>query len=257
MLMKTLILSPRHTPDSNILWKTALNNRWKIARLYKYRVPEHITSSSAKIYGENLFAEIVAEQLDIALLGTPPSWLADLPDIYLKRHVEFRLLKECRDFTTPQFIKPASGKLFDAKVYRAGDELPSTDSQDDETPVLVSKPVIWTIEFRCFIVNRTLATLSIYSRDGELNFDASTEDIADATLFCQSILDDNAVTLPQSTVIDIGIIKDEGWAIVEANPTFASGIYQADPARILDCIEKSCIPKLTVTDKMQTWVLNS
>jgi len=257
MTIKFLILSPRHTPDSNAIWKAALANDWKIERLYKYRVPEHITSNEAKIYGENLFAEIVAQQLDIALIGTPPSWLAELPFHFLQREVTFKQLKDCRNFTTPRFIKPASGKLFDAKVYQSAEDLPSNDSQDDETPVLISKPVEWITEFRCFIADRTLQTLSIYNRNGELDFETTNDELQAANSYCQSILDDHSIHLPPSIVIDIGQIKDRGWAIVEANPTFASGIYEADTSKVLYSIEKSCIPKSSVTQELNHWVLNS
>jgi len=74
-LTKHLILSPRHTPDSNTLWKAAIDTGWKINRLYKYRIEDNIADGNAKIYGENLFVEIIAQQLEISLIATPPSGL--------------------------------------------------------------------------------------------------------------------------------------------------------------------------------------
>jgi len=254
--MTHLILSPRHTPDSNTLWKTALDQGWKINRLYKYRIDDHIADSNAKIYGENLFVEIIAQQLDIALLSTPPLWLSDLPKPLLKREVALMQLKDCRQFDTPKFIKPASGKLFDATIYNTGADLPSSDSQDDETLVLVSEPVIWEKEFRCFIRDRQLMTLSAYSLSGNLNLQATSQELTEAKAFCQTLLDDLSVGIPPSIVIDVGIIKDIGWAVVEANPTFASGIYDCDPVKVLVCLENACAPRDIITDKQRQWVVN-
>lgn len=257
VLMTHLILSPRHTPDSNTLWKAALNLGWKINRLYKYRIEDNTADSTAKIYGENLFVEVIAQQLGIALIAIPPSWLATLPTEYLKRKVELKRLKDCRSFTEKLFIKPASGKLFDARVYDSGTELPSSDIQDDKTPVLVSEPVTWAKEFRCFIKQQRLMTLSAYSLVGELHLDASPQEFADAENFCRKLLNDTNIHLPPSIVIDIGIIKDRGWAVVEANPTFASGIYNCDPAKVLDCLEFACFPANGISDDLKQWMVNA
>jgi len=165
-------------------------------------------------------------------------------------------LKECRAFSKPTFIKPASGKLFDAKVYESGAELPSADSQDDDTPVLISEPVIWEKEFRCFIRERQLMTLSAYSQDGELNLDATEADILSAQKFCQTLLADNSFELPPSIVVDVGIIEDKGWAVVEANPVFASGIYNCDPTKVLDCLSLACMPLHNTTEDLKQWVVN-
>lgn len=257
IVMTHLILSPRHTSDSNTLWKAALDMSWKINRLYKYRIKAGIADNSAKIYGENLFVEIIAQQLEIALLATPPEWLSQLPQEYLKRQVNFMKLKDCRNFTSPKFIKPASGKLFDAKIYNSGEDLPSSDVQDDETPVLVSEPVRWVKEFRCFVHQQELLTLSAYSESGELNLEATDDEIRQAEVFCQTILHDKRIKLPPSTVIDIGVIQKKGWAVVEANPTFASGIYACDPQKVLLCLESACLPADQINDELTQWVMNA
>ncbi len=254
--MTHLILSPRHTPDSNTLWKAAVDKGWTINRLYKYRVENNIADSNAKIYGENLFVEVIAQQLKIALLATPPDWLALLPYEYLQRKVQFMTLKDCRDLNSPTFIKPASGKLFDAKIYNSGADLPSPDAQDDTTPVLTSEPVKWKKEFRCFIKQRELCTISAYSETSELNLQASEAQLGEAETFCKALIDDEKILLPPSTVIDIGQIEGREWAVVEANPTFASGIYNCDPQQVLNCLQSACVPASKLTPDQQQWQVN-
>ncbi|HNB74240.1 MAG TPA: hypothetical protein PLS70_24185 [Acidobacteriota bacterium] len=42
-------------------------------------------------------------------------------------------------------------------------------------------------------------------------------------------------------VIDVGVISGKGWAVVEANAAFGSGIYGCDPAQVLPVLaEASC-----------------
>jgi hypothetical protein len=42
-----------------------------------------------------------------------------------------------------------------------------------DTPVLIAEPVRWRVEYRCFVLERTLATMSPYVRDGDLAQDAN------------------------------------------------------------------------------------
>ena len=79
--MPTLILPPRYTPDSNALWKAAIDADWETERLQGWRVPEGLAvDSDIVLYGEPLFAAVVADQLRLALLEPPFQWTAELPE---------------------------------------------------------------------------------------------------------------------------------------------------------------------------------
>jgi hypothetical protein len=112
--------------------------------------------------------------------------------------------------------------------------------------VLVSEVVEWEKEFRCFILHRKLKTFSIYLRDGQLqrenDFASSDEEDAQMTSFMEAILSDPEVILPRTAVLDVGIIKGRGWAVVEQNAAWGSGIYGCDPAAVLEVVRHAAVP---------------
>src|SRR5690349_19362133 len=91
-MTETLVLSPRFTPDSIALRRIALEENWQIERLSSYRVPESLQQRRIALYGEALFATIVAQELNHVLLEAPASWLMSLPAEYLQRELELSTL---------------------------------------------------------------------------------------------------------------------------------------------------------------------
>src|SRR5882724_6076827 len=125
--MPILILSPRYTPDSNALWKVAIDQGWTLERLQSHRPPEHLRGKDAAIYGEALFVNIVADQLALAMLEPPFDFLIRLPKHYVSRDLQFSTLGDARKMSVPAFIKPAYDKSFDAEVYATGNDLPAEE----------------------------------------------------------------------------------------------------------------------------------
>jgi hypothetical protein len=50
------------------------------------------------------------------------------------------------------------------------------------------------------------------------------------------LLDDSRIEIPAALVLDAGVIRNVGPAIVEANPASASGIYGCDPREVLEVL---------------------
>ena len=260
--MTMLLLSPRHTSDSAALWRAALSTEWSVERLQSYRLPEWLQSEEVVLYGEGLFVQAIAHQLGISLIEPTLDWLITLPEDYLLRNIEYLTLSEARNINLPAFIKPADGKLFQAKVYSNNKQLPDDESQSDSTPVLVAEPVEWEIEFRCFILNDQVVTLSPYVRNGELAVNdadewlASDKEFEEAHAFCQKLLMDSEISKPPAFVIDVGVIKGKGWAVIEGNPAWASGIYGCNPAQVLTVVQRCCIPECSITPEDRKWIIN-
>ncbi|KAB2857675.1 MAG: DUF4343 domain-containing protein [Anaerolineae bacterium] len=261
--MPILLLSSRYTPDSQALWRAALDAGWLVERLHGHRVPDQWMTESDEIalYGEGLFVSIVAQQLDIALLETPSDWLPNLPVEYRLRDVRLMTLKEARTLQEPAFIKPANDKSFDAAIYASGAELPSAQYFDDATSTLVSEVVEWEVEFRGFIGRRNLVTTAPYLRDGELLKDANGEWITtapeqdEASEFFERVLADKRVPLPPGIVLDVGKIQGRGWAVIEANPAWGSGIYGNDPAQVLGVLQRACVKNGLLPLEFEQWVI--
>lgn len=245
--MPTLILTPRYTDDAQALWKAAASLGWQVERLSSWRVPPALQALAEPVlYGEALFGPTLAGELDLELLNPAEDWLVRLPFAYRKRAIALTTLGQARQAAAPAFVKPPNDKSFPAAVY-SGAELPP--EYEDEMPVLVSEVVRWEKEFRCFILDRTLRTFSVYSRDGHLQRDAgfhsTPDEDAQVQEFIARLLADPAVDLPDATVVDVGIIAGLGWACVEQNAAWGAGIYGCDPAQVLAVLQRASIKRNT------------
>jgi hypothetical protein len=234
----TLILSPRYTEDSQRLWQAAVQRSWHVERLLGWRVPAELKRVAEPVlYVEALMAPMVAEELGLRLSEPPDDWLPRLPRVYRQREVHLSTLGAARALSAPAFTKPPNDKSFPARVYQPG-ELPH--EYPDDTPVLVAEVVRWECEFRCFVLDRTLRAASIYLRDGQLQreqgFAAPEEELAAMETFVAQVLADPRVLLPQAIVLDVGVIAERGWAVVECNAAWGAGIYGCDPEAVLEVL---------------------
>jgi ATP-grasp domain, R2K clade family 2 len=236
--MPTLILTSRYSEDSQALWREAIRLGWQVERLLNWRLPNELKLISEPVlYVEALMADAIAEQLGVQLLSPSNDWLPNLPEAYRKRWVYLSTLQEARQSGKTAFIKPPNDKSFAADVYAVGG-LPT--DYPDETPVLVAEIVSWSKEFRCFILNRSMKTFSIYLRDGDLqsanNFLHTEEEEREVREFVETLLSDQQVEIPSATVIDVGVIQERGWAVVEQNAAWGAGLYGCDPVQVLEVL---------------------
>ncbi|MEM8531099.1 MAG: ATP-grasp domain-containing protein [Chloroflexota bacterium] len=240
----TLILSHRYTEDSQRLWQAAIQLGWRVERLHSWHIPEHLqTINEPVIYIEALMASIVAEFFGQSLIEPPEDWLPSLPEAYRQRTVQLTTLGTAHDSLLPAFVKPPNDKSFTARVY---DTTTLPTDYPEEMSVLVAEPVVWEKEFRCFILDRQLRTSSIYLRNGELQraegFVSTVEEQAELQQFVETLLNDTQVELSRAAVLDVGVIKDRGWAVVEQNSPWGAGIYGCDPAEVLEVLRFTSIP---------------
>lgn len=239
----TLILPPRFSPDSNALWRAALALGWPIERLQGWTVPQELRGLQVVIYGESLWANHIAEQLGVHLFQPPLDFLARLPQEQVGRKIEFGTLAAARQKTFPLFVKPAGDKAFEARVYGSPSELPASDFWPEELPVLTSEVVQWEVEYRCFVLDGKVETGSSYWRGETSTQDETGAYVSPPDELKAAILFANRVCKSKKRkwhyaggVLDVGIIENRGWAVVEANPAFGAGIYGCDPEKVLKVV---------------------
>ena len=247
----TLILPPRYTDDSNALWRAAVRLGWEIERLQSWRVPEDFYASHPlAIYGESLWANFVAQQLGGELYEPPLDWLAKLPPHFLGRKIEFCTLKEARDKTFPLFVKPAGEKEFEARIYASATDLPLDEDRQESQWVLVSEIVEWEVEYRCFLLEGRVLTASSYwrgavsTRDETGDYPSPPDELAAAMELAEKVAGKKRGFRDCGAVVDVGIIKGFGWAVVEANPSFGAGIYGCDAEKVLEVISHCYMGRL-------------
>jgi len=50
------------------------------------------------------------------------------------------------------------------------------------------------------------------------------------------------VRLPKTYVADVALVKQRGWAVVEFNSTWGSGLNGGDPDAVADCLVHATLP---------------
>lgn len=255
----TLLLTPRYTEDSRALRLAAVRVGWDVFRLAEWRVPEEVASRDLVFYGEPLLADVVGESLPYAFLDVPVDWLPSIPARYRQRALRLTTLGVARALTERTFLKPAAEKCFPARVYASGAELPPVETLPDNIPVLAQEPVRWRVEYRCFVLARCVVTHSIYLRDGELaqaddgSWPAPVDESAAALAFAESVLADAEVALPPAVALDVGVIEGRGWAVVEANAAWGSGLYGCYPEGVLPVLRRASVRRDALTEAERPW----
>ncbi len=236
----TLLLSWRNTEDNQLLWRAGVNRGWSVERVRGIQVPP-IDGERVVIYVESLLAPEVARRCGVSLMGPADDWLPRLPAVYRLRDVWLTTLGEVPCARLPLFLKPPNEKSFPAKVYNSVEALIA--DYGAETAVLAATPVRWEVEFRAFCLDGQMRTMSPYLRNDELSkldgYSASEEELEEARDLVERVLHDPAIDTPRAVVVDVGKIAGEGWAVVEANAAWGSGIYGCDPDEVLSVVEQT------------------
>lgn len=235
--MNTLILSPRYTSDTQALWQAVVKrDDWTVHRAYRYEVPWDIENPC--VYGEMQFCDIIATKLGLNLLEPPDHFLESLPEKFTKRKVELRAHSSLWQVKERKFIKPANDKVFVAGVYEKGEHVPRRYI-DPSCPVIVSDVVEFEVEYRCYLLDREVKTLSCYEWPGALHQE-NPDHRQEVLAFMADLLEEDDLCLPSACVVDVGLIPEEGWAVIEANQAYASGIYhEADAEALLPIIARA------------------
>lgn len=238
----TLLLSSRNAEDNQLIWRAAVKRGWTVERIKGIRIPE-IDAERIVIYIESLFAQTIARQLGLRLMELENNWLPTIPSVYRQRDVRLTTLADIPESTLPLFLKPPNEKSFPAKVYDSISSL--LRDYDPSTPLLAATPVKWESEFRCFCLDGHVRTISPYLRSGDLSsmdgFAATEDELDQAVNFAERLLHDERVDVPRAIVIDVGTIVGCGWAVVEANAAWGSGIYGCDPDEVLDVVKHATV----------------
>lgn len=255
-----LVLSPRYSSDSIALWQAALASGWSTTRVRQIgdsaALVGEVDPAEVLIYGETILADAVAAALDLALLEPTYAWLPGLPAALRLREIELSTLGAARRLAGPVFVKPVDDKFFPARVYAPVD----VDALvADDLPVLVAEPVRFGVEVRAFVCDRAVVGLSAYMRGGQLAQTESGEwplspDEELAARACLGRLLESDVALPPAVVIDVGEIVERGWAVVEANAAWASGLCGVDARAVLPVLRRACMPRARLGAADEPWV---
>lgn len=155
----------------------------------------------------------------------------------------------CWEDDGPRFIRPIhdskcfAGRVFDYEEFRDWQrnvcvlELDYGNSLTADTLVQICRPKKIYTEFRCWVVNGQIVTVSLYKRGDRVmyeNFDSSKGDNIRAYAYERI----NEWRPHDAFVIDV-CETDEGMKIVEINTLNACGFYAADMQKLVLSLEEA------------------
>jgi len=188
--------------------------------------PSHLDRNRVRLYGNDTFCLVVAQKLNLKLLSPDERVLLSAPQNLVRRRVRGERLAALEPSEFPTFVKPTIPKQFRAAVYGSLVELQlECRGLHEGTEVLVSEVVRLVAEARAFALDSVLRTVSVY--EGAANHDQ-------AAYFAERVL--QAIELPRTGVIDVGLLDDGTWIFIEANSTWGAGLNGCDPTAVVACI---------------------
>lgn len=229
----TLLISDK--PDEE---RDAVANVWErhggmVSRLGRFWDPPAIDTNSVRIYGSTSFVLVLREKLGFDLCTPADDLIFSLPSEALRRRIQKHRLDEAEQFQYPLFIKPVIPKLFAAHVYSGLAELRSEcEGLGDDTAVFTSTVVSFLAEARTFILEGKVLDCALYEGDGNVQGAAAA-----AAHFARYPF------LPRTLVIDVGLIRDEGWVVIELNAAWGAGLNGCKAERIWPSIAAASGPQ--------------
>jgi protein-tyrosine phosphatase len=242
----TLLLSTRTMPGTPALAQAARDAGWSVHAWDEN--PPDLSGRRVVYYGRTDVVTQAAARYRLALLEPPLDLLARLPAWLRLRDVEFAHFRDLSRLKQPTFVKPADplDRCFDAGVYSDVRDIRAPWGIAPDTPVLVAEPVEWLAEFRCFVREGQVVATSPYLSFGKpfwRTWGQGGEKAVpskDALAVCGRLLASLSPALPPAFVVDVGLVEGRGWAVVEFNPAWCSGLLGADPAAVLGVLVRAC-----------------
>jgi len=219
-------------PDKPDVERDALADVWErvaggsVLRLARFWDPPALDPRSVRVYGSDAFCLVLQQKLGLELCSPPDDLVFAVPARHLRRAVWRRTMSDAGALTYPAFCKPVVPKLFPARVYAdAGELAAECRGLDDQTVILVSEPVMFAAEVRCFVLDGAVLDCAIYE---------GSTDPAGAARAAADLLRD--VTVPRAVVVDVGFIPERGWALVEFNAAWGAGLNGCRAELVWPCV---------------------
>jgi len=193
-------------------WESyVINESWK--------VPTNHLGKSGIIYGAGIngtfFCDHISSQMNWKIYQNSPSWVADLPDFFLKRNVDFMKVADVyrSNLSKSKVIRTADGFKRKPVKIDSGREI----SKFGFAPYSIDEGVLVSDDIDCLteasvLVSKEKVVQIVY------NYGISIKD-EDPTSFVETLL--RCVDAAPSFVLDIGYIRNRGWAVLDHHPVWA------------------------------------
>lgn len=228
----TLVLSDKPDVERDAVasaWSTAGGEVLRLARFWE---PPPLPAPSVRLYGAETFCQVVAQKLELELLSPPDDLLLRLPESLARRALIGATLADAARLSFPRFVKSAIPKLIPSRVYSSVEELEGVCGGLEADVLLITSEVVEIVaEARSWVLDGEVAAIACYE---------GAADLAGARALAVEAGRDTLV--PRACVVDLGLVPNRGWVVVEANAAWGAGLNGCDPAAVLPCIEAATQP---------------
>jgi hypothetical protein len=221
-----LLISDKPDPERDALADSFARRGGIVHRLGRFWDPPPFDPATVRVYGADSFCLVLQQKLGFQLCTPADDLLLQVPPAFLQRRLEQQTLLEAQSKAFPAFIKPLVPKQFRGAVYQSADDLAKEcHGLPPDTKVFLAEPVRFTSEVRSFVLEGRVLDAALY--EGQAN-------IPEAVEFIDALLE--KITVPGSVVIDVGIIANRGWAVIEFNAAWGAGLNGCNPDKVLPAI---------------------
>jgi hypothetical protein len=235
----TLLIPEKTDIEFEQVFATWTNSGGQIKRLGKYWIKdEELANKKIAIYGNQVFAFVLAQIYDVELLSPDDTLIARLDTKWTKRQIERKQIVQLDENDFPIFIKPVIPKVFIADVFQNLAEFQEAINGLENTEEILVSSIIENIqaEARCFVKDGAVKDIVIYE---------GKADLASGKEFISNFIDDYKNQLPKVTVVDIAFSEQVGWFILEFNACWGAGLNGCNAEKVIDCILSATINKLS------------
>lgn len=222
-----LVIPAKPDPERDAVANAWLHAGGTVERLDRFwEPPASLDRRRVKLYGNDTFCLVVAQKLGLSLVSPDERLLASAPEFVCKRSVRMMRLGGLAAGDFPAFAKPVIPKQFRGAVYSSPAELElECRGLDAATEILLSDILDLRAEVRAFALDSVIRTVGLYEGEANLNH---------AAKFAERVVD--ALELPRTCVIDVGLLADGTWVLIEANATWGAGLNGCDATKAVPCI---------------------
>ena len=197
-----------------------------VHRIARFWDPPTFEASTVRVYGADAFCLVLQQKLGFSLCSPRDELMMEVPFQFLNRRIARRTLREISSVGFPAFIKPVTPKQFRGAIYESREVVVAEcRGLPLETAVFVSEPVTFAAEVRTFVLEGRVLDAAIY--DGKSELDRAVEFVGGLT---------KSMMLPRTVVIDVGLVDDRGWAVIEFNASWGAGLNGCDAEKVLPAI---------------------
>jgi ATP-grasp domain, R2K clade family 2 len=221
-----LLISDKPDLERDSVAESFASHGGAVHRIGRFWDPPVFDPPTVRVYGADSFCLVLQQKLGLSLCSPDDQLLLRAPFDYLKRQITHRVLAESSAITFPSFVKPVVPKQFRGAVYRSSTEL-AAECRDlsPDAEIFVSESVAFSAEARTFVLDGRVLDTAVYEGEREE---------AGAGAFVTALA--RAISLPLTVVVDVGFIVGQGWAVIEFNSAWGSGLNGCDPEKVLPAI---------------------